>query len=152
MFEESFEDLTKAKFGLENAQTLGAMGNLAMAYTVTGKPEQALPLFEETLRLMKTKREPDHPDTLKSMGQLAAIHLELGHLDQALALGEETLQRMKGSAHRTSHDDIRHGKLGRHLSILWKESQAVELGQEAVKRTEAKNGKDHPDTLAALCN
>jgi tetratricopeptide (TPR) repeat protein len=85
------------------------------------------------------------------MGQLAAIHLELGQLDQALALGEETLQRMKGSAHEHPMMTFVMENLADTYRYSGKNRQAVELGQEAVKRTEAKNGKDHPETLAALC-
>ena len=47
------------------------MNNLAMGYQAAGKLDKALPLFEETLALMKSKLGPDHPDTLTSMNNLA---------------------------------------------------------------------------------
>ena len=40
-------------------------------YREAGKLDKALPLFEETLALMKAKLGPDHPDTLMSMNNLA---------------------------------------------------------------------------------
>ena len=40
------------------------MNNLAMGYRDAGKLDQALPLFEETLKLRKAKLGPDDPDTL----------------------------------------------------------------------------------------
>jgi tetratricopeptide (TPR) repeat protein len=46
------------------------MNNLAMAYVDVGKRDLALPLFEETLKLMKARLGPDHPDTLRSMSNL----------------------------------------------------------------------------------
>ena len=71
------------------------MNNLAWAYRHAGKLDQALPLYEETLKLRKAKLGPDHPDTLGSMGNLAIAYHRAGKLDQALPLFEETLKLMK---------------------------------------------------------
>ena len=43
------------------------MNNLALGYQAAGKLDKALPLYEETLTLRKSKLGPDHPDTLASM-------------------------------------------------------------------------------------
>ena len=71
------------------------MNNLAMGYQAAGKLDKALPLFEETLALQKTKLGPDHPDTLTSMNNLAAGYRAAGKLDMALPLFEETLALQK---------------------------------------------------------
>ena len=71
------------------------MNNLANGYRDAGKLDKALPLFEETLALQKTKLGPDHPDTLTSMGNLALGYQVAGKLDKALPLFEETLALMK---------------------------------------------------------
>ena len=42
------------------------MNNLALAYQAQGRLDEAVPLFEETLRLRKEKLGPEHPDTLDS--------------------------------------------------------------------------------------
>ena len=42
------------------------MDNLARGYQAVGKLDLALPLFEETLALRKSKHGPDHPDTLNT--------------------------------------------------------------------------------------
>ena len=63
-----------------------------MGYRDAGKLDQALPLFEETLKLTKAKLGPDHPDTLTSMNNLAAGYRDAGKLDLALPLFEETLR------------------------------------------------------------
>ncbi|NJR20114.1 MAG: tetratricopeptide repeat protein, partial [Hyphomonadaceae bacterium] len=49
------------------------MGNLAIAYAKAGKLDLALPLFEETAKLLKPKLGPDHPKTLASMRNLAPM-------------------------------------------------------------------------------
>jgi hypothetical protein len=52
------------------------MNNLAEGYRATGRLDRALPLFEETLTLMRAKRGPDHPDTLACMNNLAGGYRE----------------------------------------------------------------------------
>jgi hypothetical protein len=46
-----------------------AWGNQA-----AGKPERALPLFEETLKLMKAKVGPEQLSTLATMSSLASAY------------------------------------------------------------------------------
>ena len=38
-----------------------------MRYEADGRLDEAIPLFEEVLKLRKAKLGPDHPDTLQSM-------------------------------------------------------------------------------------
>ena len=71
------------------------MNNLAMAYRDAGRPTEALPLLEETLKLQKAKLGPDHPDTLDSMNNLAMAYQAAGRLDEAIPLYEETLKLQK---------------------------------------------------------
>ena len=66
-----------------------------LAYQAAGKPDLALPLFEETLELRKAKLGPEHPDTLASMNNLAVAYQAAGKLDLALPLFEETLKLRK---------------------------------------------------------
>ena len=45
----------KSKLGPDHPHTLITMGKLAEAYRVAGKLDQAMPLFEETVALSKSK-------------------------------------------------------------------------------------------------
>ena len=78
------------------------MNNLALGYQAAGKLDMALPLFEETLALMKAKLGPDHPDTLTSMNNLAMGYQAAGKLDKALPLYEETLALRRPSSAPTT--------------------------------------------------
>jgi len=71
------------------------MNNLAEGYRSAGKLDLALPLYEETLRLMKAIFGGDHPNTLISMNNLAEGYRSAGKLDLALPLYEETLRLTK---------------------------------------------------------
>ena len=68
------------------------MNDLALAYEAAGKLDLALPLFTETLKIMKGKLGPEHPDTLTSMNNLALTYQAAGKLDLALPLYKETLK------------------------------------------------------------
>jgi len=81
-----------SKLGAEHPYTLGSMNNLADAYKKVGRLDEALPLFEEALKLRKVKLGAEHPDTLKSMNNLAMAYRDAARLDEALPLFEEALK------------------------------------------------------------
>jgi tetratricopeptide (TPR) repeat protein len=70
------------------------MFNLDRAYQSTEDSYRALPLFEETLRLMKAKLGAEHPTTLTIMNNLAHAYKDAGDLDRALPLFVDTLRLM----------------------------------------------------------
>jgi tetratricopeptide (TPR) repeat protein len=124
---------------------------LASAYQDAGKLDLALPLFEETLKLMKAKLGPDHPDTLTCMNQLAEAYDDAGELDFALPLFEETLKLRKaknGPQHpdtlATMHD------LAMTCLDAGKVDMAQSLFEEMLKLRKAKLGPGHPDTLRSM--
>ena len=58
--------------------TLNTMNELTGAYHLANKPDLAVPLLAEMLKLKKAKLGPDHPHTLWSMAGLANNYLALG--------------------------------------------------------------------------
>ncbi|MGL4423971.1 MAG: tetratricopeptide repeat protein, partial [Gemmataceae bacterium] len=66
--------------------TLTTMNNLARFFQDAGKLDKAVSLFEETLKLRKTKLGPDHPDTLTSMGDLGNAYSEAKQSEKAAPL------------------------------------------------------------------
>lgn len=68
------------------------MSNLAAGYHAVGKFDRALPLYEETLALQKSKLGPDYPDTLTSMNNLAGGYRRAKRLDRSIPLFEECLK------------------------------------------------------------
>jgi tetratricopeptide (TPR) repeat protein len=79
------------------------MGNLAGGYKDAGQLDKALPLYEETLRLMKAKLGPDHPDTLQSMNNLAGGYKDAGQLAKALPLYEEAARGVEERRFQHEH-------------------------------------------------
>ena len=66
----------KAKLGPDHPDTLIAMHTLALTYRELDRLDEAIPLFEEVVRLKKAKLGPDHPDTLVSINDLVDAYLQ----------------------------------------------------------------------------
>ncbi len=142
-----------AKLGADHPLTLMSLGNLAAGYAAAGKLDLALPLLEETLKLMKAKLGADHPDTLTSMNSLAEGYREANMLDKALPLLEETLKLRTvklGPDHYMTLNSMNNLALG-YLAIGNLE-KALPLLEETLKLRTAKLGADHPETLTGMNN
>jgi tetratricopeptide (TPR) repeat protein len=85
--EEAFQ-LTKAKLGPDNRETLDRMHFLANALCTAGQFDQGLPLLEEVLKLRKARYGPDHPNTMKD---LATAYRKAGKLAQLQVLYREQI-------------------------------------------------------------
>ena len=68
------------------------MNNLATAYRDAGRLNDAVLLFEETLKLQKAKLGPDHPGTLNTMNNLAGTYLNAQRWAEALTTARECLE------------------------------------------------------------
>jgi hypothetical protein len=146
-------DTRAAQLGPDHSDTLVSMNNLAEGYRAAGKLDQALPLYEQTLALMKVKRGPDHPDTLSSMNNLALGYQAAGQLDQALPLFEQTMALRKaklGPDH--PHTLASMNNLAEEYRAAGKLDQALPLFEETLALRKAKLGPDHPHTLSSMGN
>jgi serine/threonine protein kinase/lipopolysaccharide biosynthesis regulator YciM len=141
------------KLGPDHRTTLVAMNNLALAYLDADKLDQAVPLFEETLRLRQAKLRPDDRATLGTMNNLALAYRAAGKFDQALPLFEKTLTLMKATL--SSDDPFRQTAMA-NLADCYREAgkldQALELSEETLKLRKATRGIDHPQTLQSMYN
>ena len=101
--QEKARDYYLATLGLENPETLHAMGNLALSLSRAGiRLDEALRLREETLRQIRKVQGPEHDDTIRAMGNLAQSYSLASRHEEALRLEEEVLalsRRMHGFEH-----------------------------------------------------
>jgi serine/threonine protein kinase len=139
--------------GLDHAETLRSMHELARSYHALGRYVDAVDLEEETLTLRKITLGPDHPDTLNSMSTLAGGYYALGRHGEALKLCEKTLALRKATlgpndpATLTSMHNLAVGyrAVGRHADA-WK------VSEETLALRKVTLGPDHLDTLASIEN
>ena len=68
------------------------MHNLAVTCSQAGRLDEAIPLFEEVVKLRKKKLLPDHPDTLASTDGLIEAYLNARRWAEAAAAAREGLE------------------------------------------------------------
>ena len=87
----------RAKLRPDHPHVLQSLTNLASAYMAARKPEPAIPLLEELLKLQRAHPRigSDHSDTLDTMGDLASAYRAVRKLDLAVPMFEEILKRQK---------------------------------------------------------
>jgi serine/threonine protein kinase/tetratricopeptide (TPR) repeat protein len=138
------------RLGPDHPYTLGSMNNLAMCYAESGRMQEAIPLYEETLKLQKFKLGPDHPDTLASINNLATCYDEVGRTQEALKLHEESLRIMKT---KFGPDNIETLASMVNLSVVYRivgrHADAIKLLEEALPIMKAKL-PDHPFTFNCM--
>jgi tetratricopeptide (TPR) repeat protein len=116
------------------------MNNLAMAYQDAHRLDDALPLYEATLKARKAVLGPNHPDTILSANNLGWAYRATGQIDKALPLflkAAEGLERLR----------FQHQHAGRIINNLVECQESAEGGRqfeqaEAWRRKWLAAGKD----------
>jgi tetratricopeptide (TPR) repeat protein len=128
------------------------MNNLAWGYQATGKLDQAVPLYEECLKLRKAKIGADHPNTHLTMYNLASAYRVTGKLDQSVLLFEECLKFSKaqsGADHPGTLTTM--NELATTYTAAGKLEKALELFEQAATSIE-KGGFRYPYTPLLIRN
>jgi tetratricopeptide (TPR) repeat protein len=139
--------------GVDHPETLPTSGSLATAYMKDGRIDRALPLFIETLALMKAKLGADHVDTLFTMSNMAQTLRRAGKPAEAVPLYEEALGLMRakfGEGH--SETVAAMNGLGGAYGDVGKADRALQLFEEALTSAKANLGDDHPHTHSSVNN
>ena len=116
---------------------LEAMDYLADAYDHLGKPEQALPLWQERVKLTNARVGPDHLDTVRWTYHLAETLARLGKFTEAEALFRDALDRLRPASSATPSREVPLlGVILHHLALVLldqkKLSDARPFAQDAV--------------------
>ena len=139
--------------GADHPDTLRARNNLAAAYYAARRVNEAIPLFEKTLKAQTQILGPNHPDTLTSSNNLANAYQEAGRLNDAIPLLEETLttqEELFGPKH--PHTLITRNNLALTYQDAGRLNDAIPLFEETLNARTRILGPDHPDTLRSRNN
>ena len=93
-------DSLKNKVGGKHPASLIAMNNLAIAYNVTGKRQEAEELWKDTIGIQRRVLGDDHPDTLITKATLGGVYMFQGRSDEAEKLLLETLKGCRAALDR----------------------------------------------------
>src|SRR5688500_13089319 len=119
--------------------------NLGFVLHASGRPEAALPLYEEALRLREASLGPEHPAVAQSLHNLAEALRALGQASEALPLHRRALAIRRtglGAAHPETAQSL--NNLSVLLGGLGEQVEAQALAGEALKVRLEAFGPDHP--------
>jgi tetratricopeptide (TPR) repeat protein len=128
LLEDSYNQ-SKAKYGPLDGLTFNSAANLAEAFRVNGKPDQALSLLEETFRVTKDKLGPDNGRTIQVMGWVAGHHQATGSYEKAVAIYKDALDLAKAKAGAKDPD----GQMSEQMFNLAEAYLAAGRYDEAVR-------------------
>jgi len=124
------------------------MGQLAQTYLEAGKVEQAVPLLEQALPIVRAKLRPDHPNRLEMIDNLAEAYRATGKLDQALPLFEEAIrlsQELLTTQRRQPVEDIELAETLAQLGRYLLHSQQPVAAEPPLRESLTLRQKTHPD-------
>jgi CHAT domain-containing protein len=121
--------------------------NLAELYRTMGAYDQAVPLYQRSLRIIEKALGPEHPNNANSLNNLAELYRAMGAYDQAVPLYQRALkiiEKAVGPEHPYTANSLN------NLALLYMAmgayEQALPLSQRALKIREKALGPEHPDT------
>ena len=149
------ESVTQAGKALspDHPDTLASRNNLAGAYCDAGRLNEAITLYEQTLKDRTRILGPHHPDTLLSRNNLANAYQETGRLNEAIPLHGQTLEdrtRILGPHHPrtlTSRDNLAYAY--QHAGRI---DEVIPLFEQNLEDRTRILGPHHPDTLLSREN
>jgi tetratricopeptide (TPR) repeat protein len=145
--------LTFEQFVLfEHPSVAATLGNMAGLLMRQGKYEEALPLYERSLRISEKALGPEHPSVAARLcHNMAGLLERQGKYDEALPLYERSL-RISEKALGPEHPDVA-TTLGGMASLLesqGKYDEALPLYERDLRISEKALGPEHPSVATTL--
>jgi WD40 repeat protein len=117
----------------------------------TGRKEEALALYEQTLQTSKAKLGPDHPETFASTIELAGALRRAGRLQEAITLAQQTLEKQQARFGPNHPDTFRtlQWLFGAYHAAGWPQ-ESIRLFEQALEKQKATLGPGHRYTLLSM--
>ncbi|MET3422681.1 tetratricopeptide (TPR) repeat protein [Actinoplanes tereljensis] len=134
--------------GADHPDTLNSRSNVAFAYWLAGRFDEAIMLHTAVLADRKRVQEPNHPDTLVSRHGLAAAYQSAGQLEEAIALFTAILADQERIAGHDHPDTLKlRNNLANAYASAGRLDEAISMHTATLADRERVLGTDHPDTL-----
>jgi len=137
----------------DNLTRLTADNNYAQALTGLGRTDEAEPILQRTIALLRASAGAGHPTTLKALGNYAALLSAQGRDREAILITAEILKTL---TEQPDADDkmvaVAHNNYARLILNTGDTAKAEPLLAQAVAKTSAALGPNHPYTLVSLFN
>ena len=139
--------------GPDHPSTLTSRNNLAGAYQDAGRLDDAITLYQQTLKDFTRIVGPDHPGTLTSRNNLASAYRASGRLQDAITLYKQTLTDRSRILGPTHHDTLTsRDNLAGAYQDAGRLDDAITLFEQTLEDSSRILGPGHPSTLASRNN
>jgi tetratricopeptide (TPR) repeat protein len=147
-FENLVKRIDSEPLDTSDPDTRTNLNNLAVAYFHMGLIHEAIPLFEKTLALNRTRWGPGNSETLTTMHNLASAYRNADRLADAIALYEEAL-RISRDRLGPEHPDTFRSVCALAQAYIGdaRPHDAVAILEPAKTLATSKLGADHPHTI-----
>ncbi len=141
------------RLGGEDATTLRARHNLALAWRYLGRISDALSLDEETWARSRRAHGIEDPQTLRSANSVGNDLQRIGEIERSRAIHEDTLVRRRRVLGEDDVDTLNSAhNLANSLRDLGEFDGALHLNEEVLRRRTKTLGLNHPHTLHSMDN
>lgn len=150
---KSAYEITRDELGEENQETIAALGNLGMAYKLTGQVKTAIPMLRKTVDFRLANLGPLSEETLKSQSNLAMLYLEDGQYQSAVLLLAELERKFEEKFGPADERTIScRNNLALAYSAVGNANEALTIFERMLKAVERVLPQDHPDVLQSQNN
>ena len=126
---------------------MACRNNLAVACYLSGRLDEAISLYEQTLTDCEQAYGDTHQHTLTSRNNLALAYQRAGRLDEAIPLLESALADREQALGRTNRDTLQsRSNLGLAYQEAGRLAEAIPLQERTLADYEQMLGHPHPDT------
>ena len=152
-FGEPLTEYAERVQGSDHPDTLASRNNLAYAYLLVGRIDEAIALYERTLAARERVLGPEHLRTLYTRNNLAFTHLTAGRASDAVPLLEQVVAAWKRINGDEDLDSLRwRNNLAEAYLAVGRVDEAIALHEQTMAARERVLGPDHPDTLKSRRN
>src|SRR5262245_33350478 len=126
------------------ADAFAALSNLAVEHERAGKPEEAVPLYIEILKLNKAKLGPEDPATIQTAETLGGIYYRMGQFEKAIPVWEDVVKSRRAKFGREDP-----ATLSAMLQLGWAYGRAGRLKKAIaiLEEVAAKDARMMPDLI-----
>ena len=142
-------ELRRLHAGADHPDTLVSVAGFADSHRASGRPEEAVKLYEQALSTWRERVGADHPATFMLMAGLTGTYMELGRREDARRVAGETLMLAAKSG---PDDSTTLAALNNLANALGPTKEALKLHEALLPAIRAARGPDHPDSLTSAGN
>ena len=152
-FGEPLAEYVERVQGPDHPDTLTSRNNLAYAYLLVGRVDEAIILYARTLAARERVLGSEGLGTLYTRNNLALAHLTAGRASDAIPLLEQVVAVWKRRQGGDDLDSLRwRNNLAEAYLAVGRVDEAIALNEQTLAARERVLGPDHPDTLKSRSN